>query len=195
MHILIVDDHPMVLQSMMLILEQAGHQVDSAADERQAREKLQQRYDLLLLDYNLQTNKGTELLDQEIVRPDRTVLISGLTDPDIILHTLENPAVHAFISKQLDPEELPLAIAQLEQLSTPPPWIWCSQGKSFVGAGEAYPKNSVLTPKEREVFMLLRQGMLDKQIADHLHRSIHTIRVQIRAIKRKRGGQRRLPEA
>ena len=39
--------------------------------------------------------------------------------------------------------------------------------------------------------MLMREGLLDKQIAERLHRSVHTIRVQIRAIRRKRGSSRR----
>jgi len=34
--------------------------------------------------------------------------------------------------------------------------------------------------------MLLRKGLLDKEIAESLHRSVHTIRVQVRSIKRKR---------
>ncbi len=54
-----------------------------------------------------------------------------------------------------------------------------------------FPRHTLLTQKEREVFMLMRKGLLDKQIADELGLSIHTVRVHLRAIKRKRGHNRR----
>ena len=195
MRILIVDDHPLVLQAIALTLESCDHQVSKAVDSEQAKQALTEYFDVLLLDYNMQTSKGTDLLTDEIIRPGKVLLISGMTDPDIILHTLDTEDIDAFVSKQLNPEELPLVVEQVTQISTGTTCIWMEASKTFVKSSEAYEKNQILSPKEREVFMLLRKGMLDKQIAEHINRSIHTIRVQIRSIKRKRGGQRRrVPE-
>ncbi|WP_031433499.1 response regulator transcription factor [Methylomarinum vadi] len=194
MKILIVDDHPLVLQSIATALENAGHDVTIAVNKEKARIDLKEYYDVLLLDYNMQTCKGTDLLSEDIVNPGKAVLISGINDPDVILYILDTTAINAFISKQLDPDQLPLAIEQIHELPGDFDYIWLDNRQQYVKATEAYEKNQILTPKEREVFMLLRQGMLDKQIADHLNRSIHTIRVQIRSIKRKRGSHRRLAD-
>ena len=91
----------------------------------------------------------------------------------------------------IDMNDLVYVVQQLEQIKIKKPLIWNLEQHKFFSIAEHFPKGSVLTPKEREVFMLLRKGMLDKQIADNLKRSIHTIRVQIRSIKRKRPFSRR----
>jgi DNA-binding NarL/FixJ family response regulator len=195
MRILIVDDHPLVLQGLATVLEKQGWQVVQAINADQARQALLEYFDVLLLDYNLQIQKGTDLLTDEIQRPGKIILISGITDPDIILYILETTKVDAFVSKQTNPEVLPVAIRQLTESPLNEPCLWLDNTETFVKARDAYPKSQILTPKEREVFMLLRQGLLDKQIAEQLHRSIHTIRVQIRSIKRKRGKQRRISDA
>ena len=70
-------------------------------------------------------------------------------------------------------------------------WVWQPKSRRFVDTASAYSRETTLSPKEREVFMLMRQGLQDKQIADRINRSIHTVRVQIRAIRRKRGASRR----
>jgi DNA-binding CsgD family transcriptional regulator len=50
---------------------------------------------------------------------------------------------------------------------------------------------ATLTPREEEIYALLRAGCADKEIAHRLGRSIHTVRVHIRAVMRKRRVNRR----
>jgi DNA-binding NarL/FixJ family response regulator len=115
-----------------------------------------------------------------------------VTDTEEALFVLEHSEARAFVSKEVDLDDLDDALRRVaafpEDEST---WVWRSEQRAFVPSGEAFPRESTLTPREREVFMLMREGLLDKQIAERLHRSVHTIRVQIRAIRRKRGSSRR----
>lgn len=192
MRILIVDDHPLVLQSVDFVLQSSGYQTVLAKDFLSAKIALQDKFDCLLLDYNLADKSGLDLLSlPNIYLPENIVIFSGMSDPEDIIFALEISPALAFISKQIDLTDLQKAIAQLQTLDHQKIWVWESAQQEFVLALEGFKQYEILTPKERQVFMLLRQGLLDKQIADELERSIHTIRVQIRSIKRKRKTIRR----
>lgn len=192
MKILIVDDHPLALQGIDFILRSADYHTTLANNLESAKSALEQSFDCLLLDYHLAESSGMDLLClPDIVLPEHILIFSGMSDPEDIIFALETSAAHAFISKQIDLTDLHCAISQLKGLDHQKIWVWNSAQQHFVAAMEAFPEQTLLTSKERAVFMLLRQGLLDKQIADLLNRSIHTIRVQIRAIKRKRKTIRR----
>jgi len=192
----IVDDHPLVLEGISTVLRQAGYAVESARDIPEASLILRRSgpFDILLLDHNLPSGKGSDLLnDPTVPLPPHVAILSAMTDPDDILFALEKTSAKAYIHKHIDLPDLAHAVGQLPDL---PPlshdaWIWDVPGRRYIAAQQFFPRNSVLTPREREILMLVRQGLADKQIADRLHRSIHTVRVQIRTVKRKRGHTRR----
>ncbi len=187
MRILIVDDHPLALQGIDFILQSAGFDTQLAKDYNSAISGLQASFDCLLLDYHLGDVNGIDLLARsDINLPKDILIISGMSDPEDIIFALETSAAHAFISKQIDLSDLLVALSLLSDLDHDKIWVWNSRQQCFVEAYAAFPEHVLLTPKERQVFMFLRQGLLDKQIAEVLNRSIHTIRVQIRSIKRKR---------
>jgi DNA-binding NarL/FixJ family response regulator len=188
MHLLIVDDHPMILHGLMAVFSAHGHQVLGADTLHKARVLLHETaFDVLLLDFNLQQENGLDLLKNDPPPlPPHVVLLSGMTEQEDVILGFEM-GVQAFISKTTEPADL---LQALESLATLPQGteglVWESPEMGFVRYKEAFHRDSLLSPKEREVFMLLRQGMLDKRIADLLNISIHTVRVHIRAIKRKR---------
>jgi DNA-binding NarL/FixJ family response regulator len=195
--ILFVDDHRLVVSGIAGLLGAHGHRVSAAKSLAEARAVLQDHlFDLLLLDINLGPENGLELLEQAGLRlPPKTIMLSGASEQEWIFRGFELGAF-GFISKSIEPEELLSAIDSM--LGHPPlpeaGWIWDTQKKAVASAYECFPKETILTHKEREVFMHMRQGNLDKQIADIMGLSIHTVRVHIRAIKRKRGHNRRLEQ-
>jgi len=187
MRILIIDDHPLALQGIQFCLNSADFSVTTAASLEKAVLALQQPFDVLLLDYHLNEHNALELLnDTSITLPSLVLLISGMSDPEDVTHCLSFPSVTGFFSKQSDLSDLVPAIHLLPELDCSFPWVWSSIHHNFTSLDQAFPEHTFLTPKERCVFMLLRKGLLDKEIAESLSRSIHTIRVQIRSIKRKR---------
>lgn len=195
--ILFVDDHRLVVSGIAGLLRAHAHLVSAAKNLAEARAVLQDHvFDLLLLDINLGTENGLQLLEDPQLRlPPRIIMLSGASEQEWIFRGFELGAF-GFISKSIEPEELLSAIDTM--LGYPPlpeaGWIWDAQKRAVVGAHECFPKETVLTHKEREVFMHMREGNLDKQIADIMGLSIHTVRVHIRAIKRKRGHNRRLEQ-
>lgn len=192
MQILIVDDHPMVLSGVAATLHARGHSVTTARDSSAALTALQAATpELALLDYHLAEDSVAILLAHPACRAVRSIVVfSGMTDPEDILGVLEEGA-HAFVPKSIEPDDLVPALEAVSALTLDGGAVWSTQRRAFIAAASAFPKASTLTPKEREVFRYLRRGLLDKQIADELGLSIHTVRVHIRAIKRKRGCTRR----
>jgi DNA-binding NarL/FixJ family response regulator len=192
MHILIVDDHPMVLSGLAATLEARGHRVTTARHTGAALSALQNETpELALLDYHLAEDTAATLLAHPATRAIPIIVIfSGMTDPEDILGVLEEGA-HAFIPKSIEPDDLAPALETVATLALHGGAVWSTQQRRFITAASAFAKASTLTHKEREVFRCLRRGLLDKQIADELGLSIHTVRVHIRAIKRKRGSNRR----
>jgi DNA-binding NarL/FixJ family response regulator len=148
---------------------------------------------MVLLDINLGQENGLMLLEHPgLPEACRVILLSGITEQELIFRGFELRAF-GFISKSVEPADLLAAIANMLPRAQLPEggWMWDAQLHESVPAFDYFPRASVLTPKEREVFMYLRDGLLDKQIADRLGLSIHTVRVHLRAIKRKRGHNRR----
>lgn len=197
--ILFVDDHPLILFGLADLLRKQGYQVDTAKKLAAAIEcisKAPEKYDVILLDINLGHENGLDLLDKmESGCAERVILLSGNAEQEWVLRGFEK-GVFGFIPKSIEPEEVVSALSAMlagDRLQNSG-WVWETALKKLVDAQDFFPRSMTLTPKEREVFLLLRTGKLDKQIADELNLSIHTVRVHLRAIKRKRGHNRRFEQ-
>lgn len=127
--ILVVDDHPHYLAtvSRMLELHLPQAQICTAADGSSALRMIaQQPFDLLLLDYQLQTTTGSELVRQLRARAagagrplPPVVLMSTQPDVAIFARAL---GVAAFLPKPLLPEDIDGTLAPLlERLAAEPP--------------------------------------------------------------------------
>lgn len=197
--ILFVDDHPLILFSLAELLRMQGYKVDTAKKLAVAIDCIgntSEKYDVILLDINLGQENGLDLLDKlENGCADRVILLSGIAEQEWILRGFEKGGF-GFIPKSIEPEEVVSALAAMlaEDKLQHSGWIWDAAKKELVDAQDFFPRSMTLTHKEREVFLLLRTGKLDKQIAEELNLSIHTVRVHLRAIKRKRGHNRRFEQ-
>ncbi|MGQ0663453.1 MAG: response regulator transcription factor [Pseudomonadota bacterium] len=196
MQILLVDDHPLVAAGIAGGLEAIGHRITLARNLAEARRCLaERRFDMGLIDLNLPDGKGVDLLDDPELHdrlPGRVLVVSGAHDADEIVMALDGRSA-AFISKTVPYEDVMAAIALLAEMPAMPtaPLYWEPDRKAFVPVKDVFRRGVVLSPKERDVFALMRQGLSDKAIAFKLSRSIHTVRVQIRSIRRKRHTSRR----
>ena len=196
--IIVIDDHPLVLDGIADALEKRGYLVAKAKDPAEALERLRagDRFDAALLDINLGQESGLALLDGSHgahgMLADKVILLSGLTEQEWIFKGFEAGAI-GFIPKSTELEQVVEATAALLEAKPLPAsgWVWSARERALVEAREFFPAHTLLTPAEREVFLHMKEGKQDKQIADELGRSINTVRVHIRAIKRKRGHNRR----
>lgn len=197
MRLLIIDDHPLVTAGLQSALTHkfAGVVIDLCATLASAKLAVKKtRYDLAIVDLNLPDGRGSALFsDPDLAGqyPGHSVLLTGSQDRDDIAHALYLGAT-AYIPKTVAFDELLAAIAHLLTLpAAAGPYWYDVDKKLFASAKTMVPRGTVLSAREHEIYELLRQGLSDKEIAHRLMRSVHTIRVQIRSIRRKRGETRR----
>jgi two-component system nitrate/nitrite response regulator NarL len=195
MNILIVDDHPLAAVGLADRLRTMGHHVIVCHTIEDASRQLRdQRFELCALDLDMGGRRGTELLADPSLsshQPDCVVILSGTGDRDEIVGVLDEGA-HAFLPKNIPFDDvIDGLMAAPEAYRGGEPGVWVQEVRAYVPLGVVYPRGSTLSKREREVFRLLRRGYSDKAIAQELRRSVHTIRVQIRSILRKRGTARR----
>lgn len=192
MHILIIDDHPLVTDGIAASLRTKGFEVTVSHTLEDCKQHLESgAYDLLSLDLDLGGCFGTDLLTENRVLPP-CVILSGTTDRDEIAMALDYGA-KAFIPKNIPFDHVVRAIEMATSLpnAAEEPFLWDDTTCAFAPLSSLFPKGTLLSPQERKVFQLMKEGLQDKQIAADLDRSIHTVRVQIRSILRKRGSKRR----
>ena len=193
--VLLVDDHPLILSGLAENLHGSGCHVATARGLADALRLIaeEEKFDVVVLDINLGKENGLDLLEHPPSKlPERVILLSGATEQEWVMQGFALGAM-GFIPKNVELDEVLAALAELmdKPIIHGSGWVWNSDIRQLVDAYDFFPRHTVLTPKERVVFMRMREGKLDKQIADELGMSIHTVRVHIRAIRRKRGLNRR----
>jgi DNA-binding NarL/FixJ family response regulator len=102
--LLLVDDEPIVTETMKLFLETgiANATVTTASSVEQALGLLESRsFDVVITDQQLPGKKGTQLLQEVARRHPRTfrVLLTGMTDPNLATEATAGSAIHGYIQK------------------------------------------------------------------------------------------------
>ncbi len=103
MRVLVVDDMAEMRVLISRVLSSNGYEVDVAASVHEARELFSRRYDVLIVDDHLGSDRGTDLVGSLVaVDPtvaERCVMITGGIASDL-------PAGVAFLVKPFKPDEL-----------------------------------------------------------------------------------------
>ncbi|WP_295675961.1 response regulator transcription factor [uncultured Mucilaginibacter sp.] len=174
--VFIVDDHPVVVEGIrsLLINEEgifwAGHALNAASCISYF-EKI--TVDVILMDINLPDKSGIELCAEiKKNKPSIQILaLSTLNQPSYIRKMIENGA-SGYILKNADKEELLIAIKDvaagkthlcLEALEVVKHIYNCETGKP------------ILTRREKEILILIAEGLTNAEMAEKLFVSQWTI--------------------
>jgi DNA-binding NarL/FixJ family response regulator len=182
LRLLLVDDHPLFLDGLSVVLENAYENVavTSALTMDNAIRALESphEFDLITLDWSLPDGKGGALLryiqDKRLFIP---VLVVSATDNPLDLRLAMNSGASGFVSKSLGRSALLEAIAQV------------LQGEIYINAGTpclhgfslANPAPS-LTARQKEVLNLLGRGWSNKMICASLSLTEHTVKTHLKAL-------------
>lgn len=190
-HILIVDDHPLFVEALQRAITSAfpDTTTNSAISIEAAKIQLDSGipFDVVLLDLALPGIRGFDgLLELRTLYPRLPiVVVSALEDPRIVQDVMRYGAA-GFISKSADRAEIAAAIKDVLEgsLTLPkgyrPPEIPTSETRSDVVR-----RLRTLTPKQLSVLKMLRQGLLNKQIAHELQIEETTVKAHVSEILRK----------
>jgi len=186
--IIIVDDHPLFRAALRqtLAAEAAGVAVEEAGDLAALEQALaaDRECDLILLDLNVPGARGfSGLLLARAQYPDVPVMIVSAVEDQAVMRRAFELGASGYLSKSAGPADIRRAIATV------------LKGDMFVPEGvdlEAGDGQSAflrrlasLTPQQVRVLMMLKDGMMNKQIAYALSISEATVKAHVSAILQK----------
>jgi DNA-binding NarL/FixJ family response regulator len=189
--IIIADDHPLFRDALKQALANAG--LNLQIDEAGALDKVvaaleagEGQHDLVLLDLKMPGVQGFSglvyLRAQYPAIP--VVVVSGNEDPEVMRRAVALGAA-GFIPKSATVETIRQAVAKVLEGG-----VWLPPGVSAGGSQDAEADKlalrlSTLTPQQVRVLMMLREGLLNKQIAYNLSVSEATVKAHVSAILQK----------
>jgi DNA-binding NarL/FixJ family response regulator len=185
-HILLVDDHPLVRDGLRARLETISH-LSVVAEASNATEALkhatEQTIDLILMDINLSTGmNGIELTGRfNTLFPEIAILMLSMHDKAEYVMQAIQAGARGYVLKDAPAMDIITAIDTV------------MSGGIYYSAGLAkqlakpMPPAMLLTPREREVLQRIATGKSNKHIAREMDLSVRTIETHRLNIKRKLG--------
>ena len=177
MHVLIVDDHPIVASGCRALLAGEGEIVllEAADAESGERTFASEHPDVCVIDINLPTVSGFELARRILGRDAeaRIIMFSMNDDPIFAARAIEVGA-KGYVSKSGDPHDLVEAIHQVANGGTYLPTA-IARSIAFAGSSFAQSPLSKLTAREMEILRLLGAGKSLSEIAWLVQASYKTV--------------------
>lgn len=189
---LVVDDHPLFREALQLAIQAAypDARIVEASSIAAARDFLSTAgpFDLVLLDLSMPGIRGFEgLLELRTLSPKLPIVIVSAHEDPRIIHEAMTYGAAGYISKSVRKPELAEAIQDvMEGL------VYLPKGydppRALAGNlrdGDLATRLASLTPQQLRVLQMLRQGLLNKQIAHELDVGETTVKAHVSEILRK----------
>lgn len=182
MRLVLIDDHPLVLQGLQAVLQLQDDMevVDTAACGEEACRSLQlHQPDIALVDLHLQGEYGLDIVKQgrRLAPNCRFIILTSFSDRCDIKQALAEK-VDGYVLKEAMPEELVTAIRMAHK------------GRTYIDPGimqilveqQGSDPLEQLTPRELEVLAALAHGMSNRDIADFLYVTEYTVKKHVSQI-------------
>lgn len=180
--VLLADDHPMIAAALDVLLRGTDYElVGRARSGADALAQVQRvKPDLLLLDVNMPDGSGLDVLRQ---------LRDARRAPAVILLTAGMDDTQLLTADRLDPEGMVLKTSDpalllecMEKVRAGQSWVDPEIEERTRQAKERAALAPSLTPRERELVELVRQGLRNRDIAEQLGVTEGTVKVYLHAI-------------
>jgi two-component system nitrate/nitrite response regulator NarL len=187
--LIIADDHPVVRQGLMALLREHPrfNVVETCGNGTETIEVIRRLSpDLALVDMNMPGHKGLEVLDTVNAErlPTRLVfLAASLSDREILIAVAGG--AFGIMLKESAPETL---IACLQAVAGGKRWLpedIVDPAVQRARERQAQAGHGVLTEREREVLLLVADGLSNKEVARRLNIAEGTVKMHLYAIYQK----------
>jgi two-component system nitrate/nitrite response regulator NarL len=185
--ILLADDHPMIGAALDVLLRGSDYElVARAGTGGDAIAQVQrEKPDLLLLDVNMPDRSGLDVLRElrESRRAPAVVLLTaGMDDSQLLI--ADSLAPEGIVLKTSDPA---LLLDCMEKVRKGERWVDPEIADRIAHVKERVARAPSLTPRERELVELVRQGLRNRDIGAKLGVTEGTVKVYLHAIFDKLG--------
>jgi DNA-binding NarL/FixJ family response regulator len=186
--VLIVDDHVVVRSGLEQLLATTDdiELVATAANGVEAIAKVEELGpDVVLMDLSMPEMDGVEATRQISERhPDSHVLVlTSFSDQTRILDALEAGA-DGYLLKHADPDEIAGAIREVHAGGSP---LDPKAARTLLESRRTTRSAPQLTDREREVLLLVREGLANKQIARRLDIAERTVKAHLTSVFQRLG--------
>ena len=190
--VLLVDDHPMIRGGLAQVINNqkdlmiCGEAGDASAAMRCVASS---RPAIAVVDISLEGKSGLELIkDLQVLRPEVLILVLSMHDESLYAERVLRAGARGYVMKRAGGETVLQAIRQV--LSGK---VYVSERMSaqilddFAGIHSARHRSPIemLTDREFEVFKLIGEGCITREVADRLHISPKTVDVYRQNLKEK----------
>lgn len=180
--IISIDDHRLFFEGLKAIIEKEADLdlINGFENSIDLIEVAELNPDILLLDVHLPGKSGIQLAKEfKSKYPHIKIILLSMEVDFSYIHELEDLGVEAYISKEIESEQL------LETIRS------VYAGKVFTPSTPSLPTSNVLsesfnlTEREIEIYEFIKKGFTNPQIAEQLNLSIWTVKTHRKNIKQK----------
>ncbi|HEX2784935.1 MAG TPA: response regulator transcription factor [Ilumatobacteraceae bacterium] len=181
--VLIVDDHHVVRQGLEQLLATAGdiEVVGTATNGLEAVEAVGALGpDVVLMDLSMPELDGVEATRQIAARypSSRVLVLTSFSEQSRILEAISAGA-DGYLLKHSEPDEITAAVRSVHAGDAP---LDPKAARAVLDAGRMLRETVALSEREREVLLLVREGLANKQIARRLGITERTVKAHLTKI-------------
>ena len=185
--VLLADDHPMIASALEMLLRGTDYRlVGRARTGKEALDQIDQlKPDLVLLDVNMPDGSGIDVLRRlRKAGEERPIILltAGLDDPQLIAADDLEP--DGIVLKTSDPA---LLLECMDGVLAGETWVDPEIVDRTEAAKQRASSRPALTPRERDLVDLVRQGLRNREIAVRLGVTEGTVKVYLHSIFDKLG--------
>lgn len=185
--VLLVDDHKILIDGIRNMLpEEKFELIDGVSSAFEAVEIFKVKViDILITDIQMPGMTGIELIQKvKVLSPaTKIIVLSMFTDKSTVMDCI-HLGVNAYITKNISQREL---LRALESLSKEKFYLSEELADVLVDSINHVSTNSLLTPREQEILVLVAEELSNKEIAARLFISERTVESHRKNIYRKTG--------
>jgi two-component system nitrate/nitrite response regulator NarL len=186
--VLLVDDHPLVLEGIRAIIETYSH-IEVVGATSSANEALQiacrANPDVVMLDINMPELNGLDAIELFKERyPQTRILMLSMHNSREYISTSVMYGAAGYVLKDVPPSEI---IAAIEAVAAGGTYFSSGVSDVLMRVNEKTKNSGPLTTREQSVLLLVAEGKSSKDVARTLDISARTVETHRKNIKKKLG--------